>query len=80
MPSFLERARKAIHENQELFMLLEDLDRTGKLRKLKYKKRMNFTVEEDLARRFRAYCLKRHQEMSPIVENLIRAYLRQSNK
>ncbi|MEK6846330.1 MAG: hypothetical protein AABY26_06210 [Nanoarchaeota archaeon] len=76
MPSTEEKIKKIINQNQELFMLLEDLDKTGKLRKLKYKSRATFTLDEELFRKFRGYCSSNHLEMSPIVEELVRDYIR----
>lgn len=70
------KIKKIVRENQELFTLLEDLDKTGKLRKLKYKKRAIFTIDEDIFREFRNYCFRQKQDMSPIVEELIIDYLK----
>lgn len=79
MPSFYDKAKKVINQHQDLFLVLEDLDKTGKLHKLKYKKRVNFTIDEDLVRQFHNYCIHHHLEMSPVIERLIRGYL-QNNK
>lgn len=76
MPLSPTKIKKMIAENQRLFLSLEDLDKTGKLRKLKYKKRVNFTIDEDLVREFRNYCLKNKLEMSPLIEKLIREHLK----
>lgn len=80
MPSFYDKAKKVINEHQELFLALEDLDKTGKLHKLKYKKRVNFTIDEDLVIQFRNYCLQHKIGMSPIVEQLIWGYLQKNKK
>ena len=56
MSSFLEKARKEIAKNQDLLNAFEEYDRTGKLRKLSYKARANFTIDEGLFNRFRSYC------------------------
>ncbi len=37
--------------------------------------RINFTIEQDLVKVFRAYCEERHHKMSTIVEKLIREEL-----
>lgn len=76
MPSTEEKIKKIVHENPELFQLLEDLDKTGKLRKLRYKTRATFTLDEELFRKFRGYCAQNHKEMSPIIEELVRGYLK----
>ena len=61
--------------NTANYTAAEDLDRTGKLRKLKYKKRVNFTIDEDLFRKFRNHCEEKDLKMSKIVEELIKNYL-----
>ncbi len=75
-----DKIKKIINQNQDLFMQLEDLDKTGKLRKLKYKKRVNFTLDEGLVQEFRNYCKRQEVEMSPQVELLIKAFLARSKK
>lgn len=39
------------------------------------KKRINFTIDRDLASTFKLYCEERHHKMSSIVEKLIREEL-----
>ena len=80
MQSFADRASKVIADNAELFMLLEELDRTGKLRKLAYKKRENFTIDEDLMNDFRAYCKRSNIKMSNKVEDLIASFLKREKE
>ncbi len=72
---FIDVARKVINENQELFVALEELDRTGKLKKIKYKQRVDFTIDEDVMAKFRGYCRKRSIKLSNKVEDLIRDFL-----
>jgi len=80
MESFAEKAKKVINENQELFVALEDLDRTGKLRKGSYKERVNFTLDEELVNRLRSYCKKNNIKMSNHVEGLIKEFLAKNSK
>lgn len=80
MPSTNEKIKKITNKYQNLFVLLDDLDKTGKLRKTRYKTRANFTLDEDLFREFRNYCHKNDLEMSPIVEKLVRKYLQDKSK
>lgn len=63
--------QKVINENQDLFVALEELDRTGRLVKTRKKERVNFTIDEELMRKFRTYCGNK-LKMSQIVEDLIR--------
>ncbi len=76
MPSseseFVKRARRIIRENPEMFSALEEYDKTRKLPKLSYKQRVDFTIDVDLFRRFRAFCKREGYAMSKIVEKLIR--------
>ena len=66
--------QKVINENQDLFIALEELDRTGRLVKTRRKQRVNFTIDEEVMRKFRTYCGSK-LKMSPIVEDLIRKFL-----
>lgn len=68
MQSFTEKAKKIIKENEDLFNVFEELDRTGIYRKASYKKRVNFTVDEELFNRFRSYCKKKGLVMSAKIE------------
>ena len=71
-----KKIRKIIKENQDMFIALEELDRTGILRKTKYKKRYNFTLDEDLMRQYRNYCRKNSINMSAKIEQLIKKYMK----
>jgi len=75
MASFIEIAKKVIRENQEWFETLEEFDRTGDLRKAKYKSRYNFTIDEELMNRFRSYCRKKNIKLSNKIEELIKKEL-----
>jgi hypothetical protein len=73
--SFAERAGRVIDQNQDMFIALQELDRTGKLRKLSYKERVNFTIDEALMNEFRNTCRRNNRKMSSQVEELIRHFL-----
>ena len=78
---FLERAREVIAKNQDMIAALEELDRTGKLKKLSYKTKVSFTIDEELFNKFRNYCKKNGINMSGKIESYIREELtRQSHK
>jgi len=76
----IEKIKKVIRNNQDMFTALEELDRTGKLRKAKYKKRFNFTLDEDLMIKFRSHCLKNSINMSGKIEKLIKDFLKSQAK
>ena len=75
MESFADRAKKIMAENQHLFLTLEELDRTGRLRKATYKGRYSISVDEDLMAAFRSFCQKNGLKMSSVIEKSIREYL-----
>ena len=72
MQSFFEKAKKAIEKNQDMLNVLEEFDRTRKMRKISYKKRVNFTVDEGLFNEFRNYCKKKGISMSNRIESYIK--------
>ena len=72
----VEKAKKLIKENKGLFEALEELDRTGKLRKSSYKGRYNFTLDENLMNELKSYCLKNNMKMSAVIEKLIKEFLK----
>jgi len=80
MHSNIERARKLIQKNQHLFVALEELDRTGKLPKLHYKERADFTIDSKLLAAFRDYCLKNRFKMSSELERMIGDRLKEAGK
>lgn len=76
MAQFIEKAKEIINENRGLFEALEEMDRSGKLRKASYKERYNFTLDDELMNRFRSYCIKNNKKMSAVIERLIKEYLK----
>ena len=75
MSSFIEKARKEIAENQDLINAFEEYDRTGKLRKISYKARANFTVDENLFNAFRNHCKNNAINMSARIESFMKKEL-----
>jgi len=69
--NIVKRANQAIKQNPEMFAVLDEYDRTGKLRKLNYKERANFTIDADLLAKFRSYCRKNGFNMSAKIEQFI---------
>ncbi|HLD02758.1 MAG TPA: hypothetical protein VJC07_03605 [Candidatus Nanoarchaeia archaeon] len=60
----------------KLFKGLEEYDKTRKLPRWNYKKRVDFTIDAHLFNELKAYCKKKNLKMSNIVENLIRKELK----
>ncbi len=67
----LENALRVIKEKPELFEALLEYERTGKLPKITYKKRVNFTIDSEIFREFRNYCEKRGLNMSNLIERFM---------
>ena len=76
MQSFLEKAKEVIAKNQDALNALEELDRTGKLKKTSYKAKASFTIDEELFNKFRNYCKKNGINMSGKIESYIREELK----
>lgn len=68
---FIETANKIIKNNPEVLEALMEFERKKKLPKLSKKKRVNFTIDTDLMRKFQAYAVKHHTVMSKLVEKKI---------
>lgn len=66
---FLKTALKIIEENPTGFKALEEFEKTGRMIT---KHRMNFTIDREIAKKFRDYCKKHHLNMSKQVEDLIK--------
>lgn len=80
MSTQLEKIRKIVKENKAYLEALEELDRTGKLRKVRYKERVNFTIDELILNEFRKYCEREGYKMSTIIEKLIEKELKRNEK
>jgi hypothetical protein len=70
------RLKRIVKESEPYLNMLEELDRTGKLRKASYKERVNFTIDSEVMLAFRRYCEKQSVSMSNKVENLIKDFLK----
>ena len=69
---FMERSKKVTKKYPSLFKGLEEYDKTHKLPRWNYKKRVDFTIDVHLLSEFKDYCKTRNLKMSNIVENLIK--------
>ena len=61
-------AKKAIQEHPQAFEALMEFERTGKLPKVNYKIRANFTIDAQLLKKFREYCRLHGKKMSAVLE------------
>ena len=71
-----KQLKDVVREKEAYINLLEELDRTGKLRQSEYKERVNFTIDETLITEFRRYCEENNMKMSTKVESMIREFLK----
>lgn len=67
-----EKARRMPDIMPEMFIALEEYDKTRKLRRWGNKVRVNFTIDPTLYRNFREYCQKRSYKMSTLIEKAIK--------
>ena len=74
-----ETAIKIIKRNPEYFEALVEFEKTGRLPKIAYKERVNFTIDADLVRKFRIYCQKNSMKMSSKIEQLLREELKKDS-
>ena len=56
-----------------------EFEKTGRLPKIAYKERVNFTIDADLVRKFRIYCQKNSMKMSSKIEQLLREELKKDS-
>jgi|TARA_Y100000310_G_scaffold93932_1_gene91524 hypothetical protein len=75
MSSLLKQAKKIIAKNEDMLNVFEEYDRTRNLRRINYKTRVNFTVDEDLFNKFRSYCKRNGLNMSAKIESYIKKEL-----
>lgn len=72
-----EMARKMPDIAPEMFIALEEYDKTRKLKRWGNKVRANFTLDPILLKSFRDYCQKHGYKMSSLIEMAIKKQLRQ---
>ena len=75
-----ETARKLADIKPEVFIALEEYDKTRKLRRRGNKARVNFTIDPTLYKSFRAYCQKHGYKMSALIEKAVKELLEEESK
>lgn len=76
---FMQAFRKVLREQPQMFDALEEYDKTRRLRKITYKERVDFTIEQNILRQFRALCKQRGYAMSKVLENCMKEFVRKNN-
>ncbi|MEK6837788.1 MAG: hypothetical protein AABX69_03995 [Nanoarchaeota archaeon] len=74
-----ERARRMPDIMPEMFIALEEYDKTRKLKRWGSKVRVNFTIDPTLYKGFREYCQKHGYKMSALIEKAIKDRLHAAN-
>ena len=69
-------AKEAIAEHPEMFDALMEFEKTKKLPRFSYKKRVNFTISDDVFKQFRRYCEENSMKMSAKLEQLMLSTLK----
>ena len=68
MPSFAEYAIRGIKKHPEIFSALEEFERTKKIPKFTYRKRIDITINEHTLRAFKQHCAEKGLNMSRVIE------------
>ncbi len=72
----IETTERLLVEQPEIFDALMEFERIKKIPKFTYKKRVNFTLDPEIFRKFRKACDENGIKMSTKIEQLIREYLK----
>lgn len=76
---FMQAFRKVLRENPQMFDALEEYDRTRRLRKITYKERVDFTIDQNVLRQFRTLCKEKGYAMSKVLENCMREFVKKNH-
>ncbi|MAF51136.1 MAG: hypothetical protein CMH64_03520 [Nanoarchaeota archaeon] len=66
---FLKTAMKMIEKHPGAFKALEEFEKSGKI---VAKTRLNFTIDKEIAKKFREHCHRSKLNMSEIIEEAIK--------
>ena len=69
MRSFKEFALQEIRKHPEIASALDEFERTKKIRKFTYRKRLDITIDENILKQFKAYCSQHGLNMSRVIES-----------
>ena len=75
---FMQAFRKVLRENPQMFDALEEYDRTRRLRKIEYKERVDFTIDQNVLRHFRRVCKENGYAMSKLLENYMKEFVKKN--
>jgi hypothetical protein len=80
MPSFAEYAKKGMKKHPEIASALMEFEKTKKLPKTSYRKRIDVTINENILKEVRSYCEKNGMNMSKIIEKCMIQELEKNKK
>ncbi len=72
MTSFIRSALNGIKKHPEIFAALEEYERTKKIPKFTYRKRIDLTINERILNEFKKHCQDKGLNMSRIVEKYMK--------
>ncbi len=78
MSSFKEVGLRAIRQYPEIFSALEEFERTKKIPKFTYRRRIDITIDEHLLKKFREHCRQHNIVMSRVIEEMMKSRLKSS--
>jgi hypothetical protein len=70
-----DKIKDIVKRKEKYLNILEEKDRTGKMRKPSYKERVDFTIDEEIMIDFRRHCQKTGIPMSRKVEMLLKEFI-----
>ncbi len=71
------KINKIVNKHSSLFKALEEFEKTGKTI---VKTRMNFTIDREVAKKFRDYCKEKNYNMSLKIEDYMKNILKRGLK
>lgn len=80
MTSFAEYAIRGIKKHPEIFAALEEFERTKKIPKFTYRKRIDITINEHILRAFKQHCQEKSLNMSRVIEKHMNEELKLNRK
>lgn len=78
MPSFKDYGLRGIKRYPEIFSALEEFERTKRIPKFSYRKRIDITIDEHLLKRFKEHCREHGLSMSRLIEKQLKEALQRS--
>ena len=72
MQSLGEAAAEAMRKHPEIFSALEEYERTKKIPKFSYRKRLDITINQNILSAFKKHCQEKGLNMSRVIEKHIK--------